>query len=132
MEETPEALELNTLWKRIIDCFNDVDEVGSKVDHQKNQTGSRHRFERSCETKQAVSKGLLDTLKISEIMEAFSVARLIPQMSETELRKVFKAIEVFQDDERGVVYWRQILKATVNRDRCSLKGIFPIIVSLPP
>jgi hypothetical protein len=123
-ENDQNAEKLDKLWERVRSCLSERDDTGAIK-----TTNARKRFHDSCELKQAKYMGA-DTIKLTDVIQAFTAVRLDPLPTPKEFKELFVALEVFRDEDAETVVWSEILKALYSRDTVSVRGIFPKLVSL--
>ena len=121
------ADRLNDLWQRVRYFLNGKDEDGNDVEHG---NPGRVRFAESCQERASQYRGSAQgLLPFDQVVNAFTSARLT--MTAQEFRDIFRAIEAYHNEEQGLINWRTILSAPVERETQSLHGAFPRIVSIP-
>lgn len=81
----------------------------------------RERFRKNCETYGSKK----DVISFDDVVRAFNGAYLLPAPTIVEYRRLFKALEVYYDEEKGSISWLKILSATYDRGVVSHHGIFP-------
>ena len=124
------AEDLNNLWQRIRSFLNGRDDEGNLVEHS--QPG-RVRFTKICEDRQRMSRNSAPgILPFAAVTEAFVSSRLHPRPTDEEFKALFTALEAYHNEGLGLINWRSILSAPVERDAASYRGIFPRIVSSKP
>ena len=118
---------LNKLWQRVRYFLNGKDDEGKDVEHS---MPGRVRFTEVCTQKASLHRGQAEgILPQNEVIDAFVSSRFVPSLTNEEFRAVFRAIEAYHDEGRRLVNWRNILKATVDREPQCVYGIFPRNVS---
>ena len=118
---------LNKLWQRVRYFLNGKDEEGKDVEYT---NPGRKRFTEICLQKASLHRNQADAiLPQAEVIDAFVSSRFVPALTNDEFKAVFRGIEAYSDEGKRLVNWRNILKATVEREPNSIKGIFPKNVS---
>ena len=124
------AEDLNNLWQRIRSFLNGRDDEGNLVEHS--QPG-RVRFTKICEDRQRMQRNSAPgILPFAAVTEAFVSSRLHPRPTDEDFKALFTALEAYHNEGLGLINWRSILSAPVERDAASYRGIFPRIVSSKP
>ena len=135
LDESQEAIQisvsgdnLNQLWERVRYFFQDKDQYGVDLTRPMKKP-AKDRFLHACKGRAALGKGIKDVITLNDVIFAFSSARLSPLLSKDEFKQLFKALEVYHDEEKELVNYMKIRESTWSRDINSYRGIFPKMVS---
>ena len=90
---------------------------------------AKDRFLHACKGRAALGKGIKDVISLNDVIFAFSSARLSPLLTKEEFKQLFKALEVYHDEEKELVNFMKVRESTWSRDINSYRGIFPKMVS---
>lgn len=115
--------KLDGLWRRIRYFFDDLNDKGERKENAGRTVGNRIKFTNACRDLDMLDRGILSKYMVER---AFNTARFVPALNSLEYDQVFKALEVYQDDD---VNYRKLLEAPIKRETTSVNGIFPIIVN---
>jgi hypothetical protein len=78
----------------------------------------------ACEGFDKANRGIINMF---DMQKAFSRCKLYPLPSTSEFKKLFKALEIFNNTDETEVNYRKLLEAPIKREHASVNGIFPII-----
>ena len=90
---------------------------------------AKDRFLHACKGRAALGKGIKDVISLNDVIFAFSSARLSPLLTKEEFKQLFKALEVYHDEEKELINFMKVRESTWSRDINSYRGIFPKMVS---
>ena len=68
-------------------------------------------------------------ISLDDVIYAFSSARLNPLLAKEEFKALFKALEVYHDEEKQLVNYMRVRESTWSRDINSYRGLFAKMVS---
>ena len=131
-EQSSLATELDTLWEKLRNFFDDIELDGTKITLKRGMKPSRLRFMEYCEQKSQLNKRQANVLDFQTVIEGFKVCFMKDDISPAQFKKLFRALEVFYDESTMKVDWNKLLEANTTREITSVRGIFPKIKPKPP
>ena len=61
---------------------------------------AKERFIEACHGRATLSRGIKDVISLDDVIFAFSSARLMPLLTKEEFKSLFKALEVYHDEDK--------------------------------